>query len=75
MAEQPNAGSPMLEQWNHWLQRTDRIRSTTRWSLGAIAVGVSLAVGLSPLTNIGSLEPGWRLGVALTAAAAGVAAM
>lgn len=75
VSDHPNAGSPMLEQWNHWIQRTERIRSITKWSLGAIAIGVSLAVGLSPLTNIGSLEPGWRLAVALAAAAAGIAAM
>ena len=60
---------------NPWLERIDYIRNVTKWIIGAIAVAISLVVGTSPLTNLGSLPLGWRLAFAVVCGVIGVAAL
>jgi outer membrane protein OmpA-like peptidoglycan-associated protein len=57
------------EQWNASI---DKFRDVTKWILAGIGALISLILGSSPLTGLGSLEPGWRLLLAIESAGVGL---
>jgi hypothetical protein len=53
----------------------ESLRATAKWTVGGMAGVAGAVIAGSPLTGLGSLEAGWRLGVAAIGAVIGFASL
>lgn len=58
-----------------WAASIDKFGDVTKWIVAGIGATITLILGSSPVTGLGSLGVGWRLFVALAGAAAGLVAL
>jgi outer membrane protein OmpA-like peptidoglycan-associated protein len=60
---------------DRWVASIEKFREVTKWIMAGIGAMITLILGSSPATGLGSLEPGWRLASAVLGAAVGLLAL
>jgi outer membrane protein OmpA-like peptidoglycan-associated protein len=60
---------------DRWVASIEKFREVTKWIMAGFGAMITLILGASPATGLGSLEPGCRLGIAILGAALGLASV